>query len=55
MPSIFMFMFLPLSSEGMFAQLRDAGVDVYVAGSALYGKPDPVAEVHELKELCLVR
>lgn len=36
-------------------QLRDAGVDVYVAGSALYGKPDPVAEVHELKELCLVR
>ena len=33
--------------------LRDAGVDAYVAGSALYGKPDPVSEVHELK--CLVR
>ena len=31
--------------------LAQAGVDVYVAGSALYGKPDPVAEVHELKQL----
>ena len=31
--------------------LAEAGVDVYVAGSALYGKPDPVAEVHALKQL----
>jgi len=29
-----------------------AGVDVYVAGSALFGKEDPVAEVHELK--CII-
>lgn len=29
--------------------LAKAGVDVYVAGSALYGKPDPIAEVRELK------
>lgn len=32
-------------------RLAEAGVDVYVAGSALYGKPDPVAEVQELKRL----
>ena len=31
--------------------LAKAGVDVYVAGSALYGKPDPVAEVKALKSL----
>ena len=31
--------------------LHDAGVDVFVAGSALFGKPDPVAEVRTLKEL----
>ena len=31
--------------------LARAGVDVYVAGSALYGKPDPIAEVHELKQI----
>ena len=31
--------------------LAKAGVDVYVAGSALYGKPDPVAEVKMLKQL----
>jgi len=31
--------------------LARAGVDVYVAGSALYGKPDPVAEVKALKSL----
>ena len=31
--------------------LAEAGVDVYVAGSALYGKPDPVAEVKALKSL----
>ena len=36
-------------------RLAAAGVDVYVAGSALYGKPDPVAEVHALKQLCLIR
>ena len=30
--------------------LAKAGVDVYVAGSALYGKPDPVAEVKMLKQ-----
>lgn len=32
--------------------LAQAGVDVYVAGSALFGKEDPVAEVHELK--CII-
>ena len=32
-------------------RLAEAGVDVYVAGSALYGKPDPIAEVHALKSL----
>lgn len=32
-------------------RLAAAGVDVYVAGSALYGKPDPVSEVHELKDI----
>ena len=31
--------------------LHNAGVDVYVAGSALYGKPDPVSEVKALKDL----
>ena len=31
--------------------LAKAGVDVYVAGSALYGKPDPIAEVKMLKQL----
>lgn len=31
--------------------LAKAGVDVYVAGSALYGKPDPIAEVKALKGL----
>jgi len=31
--------------------LAKAGVDVYVAGSALYGKPDPIAEVKALKSL----
>lgn len=33
--------------------LAEAGVDVYVAGSAIYGKPDPVAEVHALKQLLM--
>ena len=33
--------------------LAQAGVDVFVAGSAVFGKPDPVAEVHALK--CLVQ
>ena len=32
--------------------LAQAGVDVYVAGSALFGKEDPVTEVHELK--CII-
>ena len=31
--------------------LHEAGVDVFVAGSALFGKPDPVAEVVALKQL----
>ena len=31
--------------------LHEAGVDVFVAGSALFGKPDPVAEVVALKGL----
>ena len=31
--------------------LHEAGVDVFVAGSALFGKPDPVAEVVALKEM----
>ena len=34
--------------------LAAAGVDVYVAGSALYGKPDPCAEVVALKQLTAV-
>lgn len=34
--------------------LAAAGVDVYVAGSALYGKPDPSAEVVALKRLTAV-
>lgn len=34
--------------------LAAAGVDVYVAGSALYGKPDPCAEVVALKRLTAV-
>ena len=33
--------------------LAEAGVDVFVAGSAIYGKPDPVAEVHALKQLLM--
>lgn len=32
-------------------RLAEAGVDVYVTGSAVFGKPDPVAEVKALKEL----
>lgn len=32
-------------------QLAAAGVDVYVAGSAVFGKSDPAAEVLELKRL----
>lgn len=32
-------------------QLAAAGVDVYVAGSAVFGKPNPAAEVLELKRL----
>ncbi len=32
-------------------QLAAAGVDVYVAGSAVFGKADPAAEVVELKRL----
>ncbi|MCR4994264.1 MAG: ribulose-phosphate 3-epimerase [Bacteroidales bacterium] len=36
--------------------LRDAGVDVYVTGSAVFGKPDPAGEVSALKGLtCRVR
>jgi ribulose-phosphate 3-epimerase len=35
------------------APLHDAGVDVFVAGSALFGKPDPVAEVLELKRIAI--
>ena len=31
--------------------LHEAGVDVFVAGSALFGKPDPVAEVLALKQM----
>ncbi|MBO4906794.1 MAG: ribulose-phosphate 3-epimerase [Bacteroidaceae bacterium] len=31
--------------------LADAGVDIYVAGSAVFGKDDPAAEVLELKRL----
>lgn len=31
--------------------LHEAGVDVFVAGSALFGKPDPVAEVLALKQI----
>lgn len=31
--------------------LRDAGVDVYVTGSAVFGQPDPAAEVQVLKTL----
>lgn len=31
--------------------LAKAGVDVYVAGSALFGKPDPAEEVRQLKKL----
>ena len=34
-----------------WALLAEAGVDVYVAGSALFGKPDPVEEVRQLKHL----
>ena len=37
------------------APLHEAGVDVFVAGSALFGKPDPVAEVLELKRLAAGR
>ena len=33
--------------------LAEAAVDVLVAGSAIYGKPDPVAEVHALKQLLM--
>ncbi len=32
-------------------RLAAAGVDVYVTGSAVYGKPDPIAEVQALKQL----
>ena len=32
--------------------LAKAGVDVYVAGSALFGKPDPAEEVRQLK--CII-
>ncbi|MBR1682629.1 MAG: ribulose-phosphate 3-epimerase [Bacteroidaceae bacterium] len=32
-------------------RLAEAGVDVYVTGSAVFGKPDPIAEVKELKLL----
>ena len=32
-------------------RLAEAGVDVYVAGSALFGKQDPCQEVRRLKEL----
>lgn len=32
-------------------RLAEAGVDVYVAGSAVFGKPDPIEEVRALKEL----
>lgn len=32
-------------------QLAAAGVDVYVAGSAVFGKDDPIAEIQELKRL----
>lgn len=35
------------------APLHDAGVDVFVAGSALFGKPDPVVEVLELKRIAI--
>lgn len=31
--------------------LAKAGVDVYVSGSALFGKPDPAEEVRQLKKL----
>jgi len=32
-------------------RLAEAGVDVYVAGSAIFGKPDPIGELNALKEL----
>jgi ribulose-phosphate 3-epimerase len=34
--------------------LADAGVDVYVAGSAIFGKEDPCKEVRELKNLTAI-
>lgn len=34
-------------------QLTAAGADVLVAGSAVFGAPDPVAEVHALRTLCV--
>lgn len=34
-------------------QLTAAGADVLVAGSAVFGAPDPVVEVHALRTLCV--
>ncbi len=33
------------------AELRDAGVDVFVAGSAIFGAEDPVETIHQMKSL----
>src|SRR5262245_15152088 len=34
------------------AQAHDAGADTFVAGAAIFGKPDPGAALRELRNLC---
>ena len=42
-----------IGPDGVFLKeiLSEAGVDVFVTGSAVFGAPDPADEVHQLKQL----
>ncbi len=42
-------------SRKTIEQAFHAGADTFVAGSAIFGAPDPATEVRELRKLCTVR